>query len=144
MSLYNKQIYTYYAEATDVFRLLLADYNIVNVYSYRESGIQLTWDRDKAISHLFQEYNVAWNESNMGGVLRGITNRDNWDKNCYVLMNQAIIKNQYKLDQNPILPQDIVALPDALIQKLESYPNQYQPAVQCMALSKFICSKARS
>jgi len=47
---YNRHVATFYGEAIDVFNYLNDFYDIKSVFSFRESGIQITWQRDKEIA----------------------------------------------------------------------------------------------
>lgn len=87
---FNREVHLFYAEASEVFAFLLNEYAIQQVFSYRESGIQMTFDRDQAIGKLFQENNVLWTEFQKDGILRGIKNRQRWDALWYDHVNADI------------------------------------------------------
>ncbi|NQX78779.1 deoxyribodipyrimidine photo-lyase, partial [Gilvibacter sp.] len=76
-----------YADAVLVLSELLESYVVEQLFSYRESGVQLTWDRDKEVAQLCIDHNIEWQEFQREGVLRGIQNRDGWDKQWYVKMH---------------------------------------------------------
>ena len=46
---FNRRVELFYAEAIDVFHYLIKDFNIISVFSYQESGIKGSWERDKKI-----------------------------------------------------------------------------------------------
>ena len=46
LAAYQKKVMVCHAEAIDVFRHLATNYSIQSVFSYRESGISLTYERD--------------------------------------------------------------------------------------------------
>ena len=96
------------AEADTVFNHLAKEYCIQNVFSYRESGVMQTWNRDKQVSMLLKEHNIRWHEFQRDGIQRGIKNRDGWDKNWFGHMCAPQIENRYNaaLALNPDLPFD--------------------------------------
>ncbi len=124
---FNRQAAVFHAEATDVFKHLHDLFDVKQVFSYRESGIQITWDRDKAVGTLLKSNGTQWTEFKRDGIERGITNRDGWDKQWYVTMSQPAIQNKFtKNTLNPLKhPFD---LPSDLLGKLQVYPDTFQPA----------------
>lgn len=82
-------------EAANVFQYLINHFEVKNVFSYRESGVRLTWERDKAISRLLKEHGILWQEFQRDGILRGIQNREGWDKQWFGHMHAPIIQNQF-------------------------------------------------
>jgi len=125
-SKFNQKIHLCYGEALAVLKKLNEDFFIVNVYSYQESGIQLTWDRDKAVKLFFNQHNIHWTEFQRDGIIRGIKNRSNWDKNWKEFINSPILINQYgkhkSLEWN-----NTFEIRKDLLSKLENYPKNYQP-----------------
>ena len=92
---FNRQVEIFYAEAIDVFIYLSERFNIVNLYSYRESGTKVTWQRDKKIKSYCRSKQINWSESQRDGVLRGIKNRSDWNKQWHITMHQSVLGNQY-------------------------------------------------
>jgi deoxyribodipyrimidine photo-lyase len=124
---FNRQAEIFHANALDVFKHLLSEYEIKNVFSYQESGVQLTWDRDTAVAELLKSHGVQWKEFQRDGIVRGINNRDGWDKQWYVTMNQQQVQNRFTKNalesvENPF------PLETEFKKQLESYPKQFQPA----------------
>ena len=56
------------------------EFDVKNVFSYQESGIQISWERDRVISKMFQRKGLSWKEFQRDGIIRGIKNRDQWRK----------------------------------------------------------------
>ncbi len=121
------EVTLFHAEALQVFTSLIFQFEIHTVFSYRESGVQITWDRDKAVRQLFSQHGMEWVEFQRDGILRGIRNRDGWDKQWYVTMAQPVIGNTFA-QQQPIRFKNDFPLQRPLVQKLSSYPAQFQPA----------------
>lgn len=89
------KVHTACEEAITVFEYIIGKFNVNHVFSYRESGVQQTWDRDKAVGRLLREHNIAWQEFQRDGILRGIQNRDGWDKQWFGHMHAPQINNAF-------------------------------------------------
>ena len=86
----------FWGEAEVVFSSLMEAFDVQRVLSYRESGIEKTFHRDKAIARLFSSKGVAWQEFQRNGVLRGIKDRVDWDKRWFVYMSESLTTNMYR------------------------------------------------
>ncbi len=129
---YNKSLQISYAEADQVFAHLFGHFDVKHLYSYRESGTKITWDRDKVISKLCLEKKVDWQEEQRDGIQRGIKNRKYWDKHWYTEMNRPFQVNNYARQE------DIdYSNPFPLLEELKekwSLPNSnYQPGGETYA-----------
>jgi deoxyribodipyrimidine photo-lyase len=90
----------FWGEAEVVFSSLMEAFDVQRVLSYRESGIEKTFQRDKAIARLLSERGVEWQEFQRNGVLRGIKDRVDWDKRWFVWMSEPLIENAYRKQLN--------------------------------------------
>ena len=123
----NQEVIECYGEAIEIFNYYTEKYSVQNVFSYRESGIKTTWERDKSVKKLLNSKKITWTEFQRDNVLRGIKNRENWDKIWYQTMNIESIQNIYshkeKMDiENPFV------LPESFTKRLTAYPSSFQPA----------------
>ena len=50
---YNKSVEIFYGDSIEIFKYLISIFDIDNVYSYQESGIKISWERDKKVKELF-------------------------------------------------------------------------------------------
>jgi len=144
---YNRSILSFHSDAPRVFDFVIKEYDVQNVFSYKESGTQITWNRDKEVSTVCRDSNVTWHEFNKDGVIRGIRNRKNWDRNWYGIMSQSVIKNHYTQSDLAINMASRYALPHDLLDKLENYPQHYQPAGEVNAwkyLNSFTYDRGRN
>lgn len=91
-----RQVDVFWGEAEAVFSSLMEAFDVQRVLSYRESGIEKTFHRDKAIAQLLKEKGVKWQEFQRNGVLRGIKDRVDWDKRWFVWMFEPLIENTYR------------------------------------------------
>jgi len=123
-----------YGEAVDFFKQLCESHQINKVFSYQESGIRKTWDRDKSVSRFFKQQGITWEESQRDGIKRGIRNRKNWDKQWKANVISPIIQNSYSRPTSDISIEDF-ALPRSFEDKLVPYPETLQPAGETIAWS---------
>ena len=77
---YNKTVSVFYGTSLEVFKYLFEQYEIKNIFSYQETGIQKSWDRDKGVSNFLNNNGVLWQEFQQNGFIRGLKNRENWAK----------------------------------------------------------------
>ena len=109
LAAFNRKVHILHGEALDIFNFLIESFDIQNVYSYQESGLKATWDRDKNVSALFKCHGIKWKEFQRDGIIRGIKNRVNWDKNWFVAINSPLILNVYSQNTDTLkkLPFDL-------------------------------------
>ncbi|AFK02520.1 DNA photolyase FAD-binding protein [Emticicia oligotrophica DSM 17448] len=64
--------------AKEIFHAIHQKYQLKKVFSYEETGLRITYDRDKELSLFFKETAIEWREFQTNGVVRKLKNRDNW------------------------------------------------------------------
>ncbi len=74
------QLYVFHQEAKVVFEELEKSYTINTVFSYQETGNNLTFDRDKALQKFFTQKGISWQEFQTNGVIRKLKNREAWEE----------------------------------------------------------------
>ena len=126
LSEFNRRVELFYAEAIDVFNYLIKDFNIISVFSYQESGIKGSWERDKKIKQFCNSNKINWQESQRDGVLRGIENRQGWNKKWHLKMHRSLIQNKYTISKETHLEHPFL-MPSMLESQLKDYPGHYQP-----------------
>jgi deoxyribodipyrimidine photo-lyase len=132
LKLLNRKVETCYGNSLEVFEFIRAHYNVNQVFSYRESGVQLTWNRDKAVASFFKVAGINWVQHQQNGVLRGIENRKGWDKAWYTNINKPAIHVELSSAQGLNLQHPFI-IPDELLGKWSDYPSDYQPAGETYA-----------
>ena len=75
-----RSVHVFYGEAENIFQFLMNEFEVKNVFSYQESGVQISWERDQLISNMLKEEGVSWKEFQRDGIIRGIKNRNQWRK----------------------------------------------------------------
>lgn len=86
------------SEVITTFNQLLNYYTIDTVFSHQETGLLITYNRDKDFARYCRNNNINWIENNNNGVLRGLLNRRDWLRNWEDFMNKPIINNTFKSD----------------------------------------------
>lgn len=116
----------FHASADEVFDYLSHCFHVKTVFSYRESGIQLTFDRDKRLFRLFKGRSITWVECKRDGVMRGIRNREGWDEQWYATMNRPIHANNFG-KQELIQLENPFPLSRSIIESWERETEAFQP-----------------
>lgn len=127
-----RDVHHFYGEVIDVFTWLSKHFEIAEIFSYRESGIRLTWERDKRVQQWCAERSIRWNQSKRDGIQRGIRNREGWDKQWYGFMHASVIRNVYSQEELA-LPHHPFAIPENLLLEWARYPREFQPAGEDVA-----------
>jgi deoxyribodipyrimidine photo-lyase len=124
---FNKAPVVFHASAESVFRFLSESFHVKSVFSYRESGTRVTYERDKQLSRFFKSNDIKWIECKRDGIMRGIKNREGWDEQWYSTMNGAIHKNHF-LKQDPIAFDNPYPLELQLVEEWKIGTEAFQPA----------------
>lgn len=129
-----KTVYIAHTEAETFFQFLAEEFTIQTVWSYQESGIQLTFDRDLRLKQWFAETNIQWIEFQRDGIIRGIKNRDGWEEKWWQVMNEAFPIQQYS-QRTEVSLQPVFPIQKELLKVLSySYSEQFQPPGEVYAL----------
>ncbi len=80
----------YYGEAQDIFENLSKEFQIKNVFSYQETGLQHTFNRDLELKRFFKVKAISWLEYPMNAVVRGLKNRAGWDAQWIKFMKSPL------------------------------------------------------
>ncbi len=75
---FNTEVLVVSAEVLDVLSVLHQKYIIKTIFSHQETGIRLTFDRDKSVAKFCKINNISWKQYITNGVKRGIKNRKTW------------------------------------------------------------------
>lgn len=124
---HGRSVEVFFGEADEVFNHIVKNHSIEQVFSYHESGIQITWNRDKKVASLFRKHGIDWTEFQRDGIVRGITNRNGWDKSWYITMSQETIENQFSKNTLESI-QHCFQLTPELKKRMSDFPKEFQPA----------------
>ncbi|MCB0661375.1 MAG: deoxyribodipyrimidine photo-lyase [Saprospiraceae bacterium] len=115
---YGTKIYPIVAEVIPSLEHIHRQYNIQKIFSHQETGLAITYERDKAVTSFCKEHGIKWIEYQCNGVKRGLSNRQKWKKDWYTYMNLPIDTPQFdKLI--PFLAEE--SFPETLSQNLPAY-----------------------
>jgi len=78
---YNKTILVVQQNFIKFLTSLHKSIGITNLLSHEETGINITYDRDKLVKSFCKKQNINWVEYQNNGVLRGKKNRKQWIQN---------------------------------------------------------------
>ena len=93
---YNTQILAVQTEVVTAFNQLQNYYKINTVFSHQETGLLITYNRDKDFARYCRNNNINWVENNNNGVLRGLLNREDWFEKWDEYMYASQIEIDYK------------------------------------------------
>ena len=85
---FNTKILIAQGAVLDVFCKIKESYTIDRLYSHQETGLRVTFDRDKEVKKWADSEQIHWKEHNQQGVFRGMTNRKQWLINWTKSMNE--------------------------------------------------------
>jgi len=77
---HNKKLTISYGEADEIFNQLINKYEIKKIFSHEETGLTITFDRDKKLQAIFKRNEIKWYEFQNNAVIRGLNNRKVWEK----------------------------------------------------------------
>lgn len=77
-------------EAEPCFEKLRELFELQTIYSHEETGIGLTYERDKRVAAWCKNKGITWKEFPTNGVHRGLMHRDGWRKKWNVRMNEPL------------------------------------------------------
>ena len=88
---FHTQILVIESEALDAFQKIHQQFGIRRIYSHQETGLKITFDRDKWVSVFCKKNNIEWIESVNNGVFRGLRNRDVWRDRWFDIMESPCL-----------------------------------------------------
>ncbi|KPM33775.1 Deoxyribodipyrimidine photo-lyase [Croceitalea dokdonensis DOKDO 023] len=87
---YNTKILIVGQEMVTVWKKLHQLRTIKLLLSYQETGMKITYDRDKAVAKWCRTNGVQWKQSVQNGVFRGLSNRSKWKDNWVAFINEPV------------------------------------------------------
>jgi deoxyribodipyrimidine photo-lyase len=144
---FNTRIHILHSEVLPVFEKLHQTYGIEQIFSHEETGLKITYERDKAVSYFCRKNHIIWKESQSNGVIRGIKNREGWREAWYAYMNLPLQEPDLKQlisfvsDEN-LFPENL-SLPES---RLQNHPD-FQPGGETFAhryLNSFVSERVEN
>jgi deoxyribodipyrimidine photo-lyase len=91
---HHTQILVIEGEVVEALQQIHELYPISRLYSHIETGLMLTFLRDKLVTKFCNEHNIIWDESPQNGVFRGLKNREFWRENWHESMEMPLFNIQ--------------------------------------------------
>lgn len=131
---FSHQIEVFYADALAVFEYLSQNFIIHQVLSYRETGLNHTFERDKILKKWFKSKSILWKEFPKDAILRGSEiGFIDWNSHFESYIQKPIIKNNFQQSLSVHITPNPFPLPSSLITKLLEYSPKFQPAGESFA-----------
>jgi deoxyribodipyrimidine photo-lyase len=97
-------------EAVAVLAALRAEQPFDRIASHEETGLRVSWDRDRRVAAWCAANGVRWDEHPSGGVVRRLASRDGWAERRERVMRAPLAKTPARLEGTSLDPG---AIPDA-------------------------------
>lgn len=97
-----------------------------------ESGVRITYERDKRLGRFFRSNNINWIESKRDGIVRGAKNRIGWDDQWYETMERPAFVNRYS-KQEAIAFTNPFVLDESMVAAWQPQTNHFQPPGETFA-----------
>ena len=121
-----QKVHLFHSDAGPVFEFLNQTFSVRQIFSYQESGTQITYKRDKQLTEWCRQKQIRWTEFQKDGVIRGIQNRKNWDQRWLEKMESPVIVNSFHPCETIEFEHPFQLSPEFL-QSLLDYPKAFQP-----------------
>lgn len=93
------KVFMLHSEVVAFFEKLIKHVDIDTVFSHEETGVKVTYDRDKDFAKWASAQGINWLEFQNGAVIRGAKNRKNWKKKWYSYMESPAVQPDWLLLQ---------------------------------------------
>lgn len=87
----NSKVLAIHTNILSFFNKLQEQYKVHSVYSHQETGLQITFDRDKEFKRYCRNNQINWVENVNNAVLRGLVDREDWFEKWEEYMNKPQI-----------------------------------------------------
>ncbi len=119
--------------AQSVFSQLDKAYQIKAVFSHQEVGLQNTFERDRSMSRWFKQRQIPWTEFQNGAVIRGLKNRQSWDKDWKKAMRADLVNPDLEALKGITHDFDTTSLPKCWKTPNHNFqPGGEESAYQCL------------
>ena len=125
---YNTRVLCVSSEVIQVFNIIEEVYRIETVYSHQETGLKITYERDKTFKRFCKNNQISWIENINNGIFRALKNRTNWVTSWENYMNEPVFAFYPKEEQfvnnseisvleKMLDKSDLETIPDTIFQK---------------------------
>lgn len=95
---YDSQVLSVEMDSIELIQYLQQKYRVEKIVSHQETGLKITYDRDKAFGAFCQSENIEWEETINNGVFRGRRNRAGWREDWTAYMKSDCFPFQPKAE----------------------------------------------
>jgi deoxyribodipyrimidine photo-lyase len=124
----NAKVLCVSGEVISVINTIQENYKIDTVFSHKETGVKITYDRDKNFKRFCKNNLINWLENTNNGIFRALKNRSNWVANWENYMNAPQFEFQPTLTsfldlneigylENKLQKTNLETIPGAIFQK---------------------------
>lgn len=85
-------------ECPEVLEDLRRTYGFRTLWSHEETGLEVTYARDRRVAAWCREQGIEWRELPQGGVVRRLKDRDGWARRWEARMTQALLAAPARID----------------------------------------------
>jgi deoxyribodipyrimidine photo-lyase len=96
---YDTQVLCVQTEVVNAFNQIFNSYKVDTVFSHQETGLLITYNRDKEFTRYCRNNSIKWEENNNNGVLRGLLDRKDWFDKWDDYMYDPQINSQFNADK---------------------------------------------
>ena len=124
----NTKILSISSEVVETFNIIQEIYKIDTVFSHQETGLKITYERDKTFKRFCKNNQITWIENINNGIFRNLKNRSNWVSKWENYMNEPQFifetsdKNFLEIEaintlESILEKKNLETLPDTIFQK---------------------------
>lgn len=119
----NTHVLAVSSEVAHVFNTLQEIYKIDTVFSHQETGLKITYERDKTFKRFCKNNQINWVENINNGIFRSLKNRTDWVSKWEKYMNEPQFIFDAKAEN--FLPSEAITELEKIIEKtsLETIPD---------------------
>lgn len=88
----------------DVFEEFRRAPGVARLWSHRETGNRITYDRDLRVKDWAARHGIPWTEIPQDGVIRRLKSRDGWAKRWAIRMNEPIVEPPSRIQAAEVEP----------------------------------------
>lgn len=92
----NTQVQVFEGNALEVLQTIHQICGIETLYSHEETGLDITFARDRAIQTWASSAGLEWIEFPKDAVMRGVKNRTDWDKQWQKIMRAPLVTTRWE------------------------------------------------
>lgn len=85
---YRSKILSVQSDIEGMIDVIRSTYVVTEIFSHQETGLSLTFERDKKFARYTVSHGIKWTENINNGVIRGLKNRELWFENWQEYMLQ--------------------------------------------------------